>query len=705
MPAPGTPLEGDAGERRRRRATVLAAGLALLAACLVGALSPSGERRAATNGLPALGTFARARGGATVCQGGERIPAGTAAIRVAVGDRREGAPPLAVALTSGEAVLATGAGAARREGRFVVVPVAPVPQQDATGTTCVKLPQAVPATRYALRGVRTAPGEGAVADGAPLPGRMHVAYLTEPRSGWSFAATVVERIGFGHAWSGTSVALLAAALTLAAIALAAWQLVRVPRAAWVCALVAVLNATAWGILVPAFQVPDEPAHYAYAEHLAQHGRPPVSQPRDVRSTSEETALAALKFRAMTHNDEEGAIWTGELQEQAATLLATPADRADGNGSAREVGSEPPLFYALQALPYALADGGTVLDRLTLMRLLSALLAGATVLFTFLFLREALPAIPETWTVGALGVAFLPMFAFMSGGMNSDALLYAASAAFLYLLARGFRRGLTARLAVATGAAIGVGLMTKFNFLGLLPGAAVALVAMAARQERGLRLRTLRLPALALAVGLAPLLLEMALNAAVWDRPTVGAAASNYRTSELSLSLSGAASYLWQFYLVPLPGMTRHLGDWPFHELWVSGFVGRFGWLDTPFRPVVYDLALVPLTLLALLAARTLVAERRRLRARRAELLSFALLAVAFLGFVAVANYFVYLRYGDSTAQTRYLFPLLPLYGALLVLAARGAGRRRAPALGAAIVVLAIAHGVFAQLLVVARYYA
>jgi hypothetical protein len=54
---------------------------------------------------------------------------------------------------------------------------------------------------------------------------------------------------------------------------------------------------------------------------------------------------------------------------------------------------------------------------------------------------------------------------------------------------------------------------------------------------------------------------------------------------------------------------------------------------------------------------------------------------------------------------RYLLPLLPLYGALLALAARGAGRRLLPVAGAAIVVLALAHDVFAQLLLVGRFYA
>lgn len=481
--------------------------------------------------------------------------------------------------------------------------------------------------------------------------------------------------------------------------------VNVPRTAWVCALVAVLNAAAWGVIVPAFQVSDEQSHYAYVEYLVQAGRPPVAQEQDTYSSSEQAALSALRFREMRFQPEEGAVWSAGDQSRMEALLAQEADRGDGNGSATEVGSEPPLYYALQAVPYALASSGTVLDRLQLMRLLSALLAGATVLFTYLFLREALPGMPEGWRVGALGVAFLPMFTLISGGVNSDALLYAASAALFYTLARAFRRGLTRGGAIAIGAALGAGLMTKFNALGLVPGTAFALLLLGVRRERGLRPGALALPALALAVAAAPVLLEMALNASAWDRPVVGATASNYRTSALNPSLGETASYLWQFYLVPLPGMAHYISAFPFRDYWVRGFVGMFGWLDGEFPPLVYDLALVPLAAGALLAGRTVVRGRDRIRARLGELLSYGVLALGLMAFVALASYISYLRFGGSVAQTRYLFPLLPLYGALLALAARGAGRRWAPVLGTAIVVLAMAHGLFAQLIVLARYYA
>jgi hypothetical protein len=65
----------------------------------------------------------------------------------------------------------------------------------------------------------------------------------------------------------------------------------------------------------------------------------------------------------------------------------------GSPAAGVATAEPPLYYALESVPYLLAGSGTLLDRLQLMRLTTALLACFTALFTYLFLREALARAP------------------------------------------------------------------------------------------------------------------------------------------------------------------------------------------------------------------------------------------------------------------------------------------------------------------------
>ena len=67
-----------------------------------------------------------------------------------------------------------------------------------------------------------------------------------------------------------------------------------------------------------------------------------------------------------------------------------------------------------------------------------------------------------------------------------------------------------------------------------------------------------------------------------------------------------------------------------------------------------------------------------------------------------------LRYRRNTGfefeQARYLLPLVSLYAAGVAAAALGAGRRFGRPAGAVLVCLAAVHGLFAQLLVISRFY-
>jgi hypothetical protein len=192
------------------------------------------------------------------------------------------------------------------------------------------------------------------------------------------------------------------------------------RAAWICALLAVVNAACWSFITPPFQVPDEPSHFAYVQQLAETGRLP-SSPAERFSDEEMAALQALDWGDLKQSPQNLSISSPTQQRQLERDLAAPLGRTDG-GAAGVAASEPPLFYALQTIPYRLAAHASLLVRLELMRLLSSLMAGLTALLAFLFVRESLPGERWAWTVGGLGVAFAPLLGFMSGSVNPDAML-------------------------------------------------------------------------------------------------------------------------------------------------------------------------------------------------------------------------------------------------------------------------------------------
>lgn len=165
------------------------------------------------------------------------------------------------------------------------------------------------------------------------------------------------------------------------------------------------------------------------------------------------------------------------------------------------------------------------------------------------------------------------------------------------------------------------------------------------------------------------------------------------------------SYVWQVYLPKLPFMDEQFkyGIYPLWDYYFQGFVGRFGYFNFGFQDRVNYIGLAVAAVVVGLAARALWLRRERVRERLPELACYGVMALGLLVLLGVAGYQFESRTGLPFEQTRYLFPLLPLYAAALALAARGAGRLARHA-GVAIVGIAAAHELFALLLTVAHYY-
>jgi hypothetical protein len=491
------------------------------------------------------------------------------------------------------------------------------------------------------------------------------------------------------------------------LALSIGALRLVPRAAWTCALIATLGAACWSVITPPFQAPDEPAHFAYVQNLAETGRLPSSS-RDEYSVEENQALTDLDQNEIRWHPEVTTISSPAAVEKLHNDLASPLPRA-GPGGIGVAATEPPLYYALATIPYQLGSSGSLLDRLELVRLLGALMAGLTALFTFMFVRESLPGVPWAWTVGGLAAAAMPLLGFTSGFVTPDAMLYAVCAATFYCLARAFRRGLTWRTAIALGLLIGAGFLTKLNFAGVVPGVMLGLVVLAFRGIRetpdGPRVRRAFGPmALAMAISVAPVGVYALVNV-ITGHPTFGLASSAAHEVGERESLMGEIVYIWEFFLPRLPGMTAHFpGVSMFRQVWFNRTVGLYGWLDTTFPPWVYAFALIPAGLLALLALCSLIARRATLLRRKAELLVYIVICVSLITLIGADSHLGSGSEGAGYAQPRYIMPLLPFAAAAIALAARGAGRRWGPMVGALIVTLFLAQDIFSQLLTVARFY-
>jgi hypothetical protein len=484
---------------------------------------------------------------------------------------------------------------------------------------------------------------------------------------------------------------------------------RVPRAGRVCFLLAFINAAIWGVVVPPFQVPDEISHFGYAQYVAETGKAPPQGVGAQYSPQEQLALSDLDFYPVVgHEQQRGILTSAENQSLMAALATHPSPVGEGGVSSAT--NQPPLYYALEAIPYWLSPSSNILTRLAMMRLLSALMAAFTVLAVFLFLREMLPGSSWAWTVGALVVAFQPTFDFIAAGVHGDNLLFLASAATFLALARAYRRGLTKRRAALIGLATVVGVLGKLTFIALVPGIALAVLLLGWRAFSEDRREALRSVLVAGAIVVLPVAAYGVLNATVWHRGgiTAGGLAGATSTSAQAahtITLNESLDYIWQLYLPRLPFMHhRDFLEYPLTSLWLDGTIGRFGWLDYSFPEWVYTVGEWVFIALGLLALSTLVRMRRRIVALLPLLGCFAVMSFGLLGAIGYTG----IRYRANTGvpfeQARYLLPLLVFYALFIVVAARGVGRRWAPALGGALVVLAMAHGLFAETLTISRYY-
>jgi hypothetical protein len=706
-----------------RVVVAMSVGLALIALAVALVLSGGPVRVLGANSFVTGNAAVLIPSGEGTCQGGEVLPRGTTALRLEL--EAPIGPGVRVTVLSGGRVLARGTHGAGWTGGDVTVPIAQVRRTTPGVDVCFALgptrEHVLMVGRVVQRSERTA-----------LPVGMGIEYLAPAdHSWWSSAQSIARRIGLGRAPAGTWVALLLVALMAAVATFATCLCIhelgtfarrtaraaptgplarlvrvarRIPTAAWVCALVACLNAACWSILSPPFEAPDEPAHFAYVRRLADAHRLPANGGQRF-SVEEETVLQDLRYDQVQFRPGQQTISTQTEQRKLQRDLAQR--QATGEmGDAGLAATEPPLYYALETIPYELGSSGSLLDRLELMRLLSAIFGGLTALFAFMFVREALPGERWAWTVGGLGVALAPLLGFMSGALNPDALLFAASAALFYLLARAFRRGLTYRLAAAIGVSVAVGLFTQLEFLGLVPGTLAGLVVAAVRTPAGSARARSKLLAVGLAALACPALLYLLFNA-VTNHQTLSAVSGLSSSVARRGSPLDEASYIWQLYLPRLPGMTNYFpGILTTRQLWFNGLVGLYGWAETVFPAWVDDLVLLPAGLVAALCLRALAAGRATLGRRMVELLVYASMGGGVLAVVGFASYQTnIIEMAGSYWEPRYLLPLLPLFGAVLALAARGAGRRWGPVAGALIVVLILAHDVFSQLLVVARYYA
>src|SRR5512139_1971244 len=145
--------------------------------------------------------------------------------------------------------------------------------------------------------------------------------------------------------------------------------------------------TAYALQTPAWQAPDEPAHYNYIKFIARNRALPVLQMGDYDQAYNE------EFTRTPQN--------------IASLSIEPL---------RYENYAPPLYYLLATPIFALTDGW-----ITAIRLFSVVIGGGLVVVAYLIGVEAYPDQLLFALGGAAFVAFVPQHLAMMSAVNNDSL--------------------------------------------------------------------------------------------------------------------------------------------------------------------------------------------------------------------------------------------------------------------------------------------
>lgn len=666
--------------------------------------------------------------GQRLCVPGLQLPADTGRVQLAVFAHSPTFSASLRVIAGGRTVTSTMTGVPGPTSLAyanAAIPVRPASPAAVPATVCIA-PRSGPIALGGMIGLQ-ANQLPARQDGVPVANRVGVWFMPPAgvqrslleSAGAIFSRAALFRPGIVGAWTYPFLlfGLLPLSWALALLALARAAVGRPPlrvrgrtlRPAVAIALIAFANAASWALITPAFNAPDEPDHFAYAQYFAETGHAPerVPGPRPSYSTDQTMALNAVDVFSQVALPDGRPPW--QVAQQSAwehEVATTPHPADNGGGYTTAAAPHQPAYYALLAPAYLAVSSQSIYSQLTAMRLVSALLGALVALCAFGVLREVLPRQPLAALAAGLLVAFQPMFGFMAGAVNNDNGINAAAALALYLTIRALRRGLTWRIALALGATLAFAPLLKETGYEIYPAVAVGLLGMAWRRHRLIDTRAWA----ALAAAFLVVREGWSLLQPVFYPPIAGhapgggiAAASALTTAE---QMPGRfAVYLWELFLPRLSFM----GDlfpagWPFKQVYVERGWGAFGWYTWLFPNWVYNAIIFAMGLVALLALSAAVRERVAVAARFFEVAVIALFPICVL--VAVeAAYFA--PTGGRTVvaeQGRYIFPAIAALAAIAVGGTFGAGRRWHVPLATTLVVAMIGLSYASQWLTLGSFF-
>lgn len=367
----------------------------------------------------------------------------------------------------------------------------------------------------------------------------------------------------------------------------------------------------YALLTPAWQAPDEPAHYNYVAQVAQSGCCPVIAAGD---------------------------WDNAYLEQIKAAKFAPEALHGRLDTVQYEDHQPPLYYLLLSPIFRISGGN-----LSALRLASLILGLGGVIGAWVTARMVFSGRVGSAISTAGFVAFLPQNVAIMGSVNNDSL--AALVGGLILIWCTWRlQGGSGRWRWAGGVLIGMALLTK---LTIYPLTALILLTelFASRRASDLKAGVGRVMTF-LIVGLILIMPFWVRNLNTYGFPDFLAQSAHDRVVVGQFQTS---QYLEQF------GIGGWLGDMA--RITFQSFWGQFGWMGVPMSQTIYR-ALLVITLLILGGSLiSLIGARSALKGWASDALMVYGAAI-----LLTVGAFLYYNLKFAQFQGRYLYPALILFG-------------------------------------------
>ncbi len=223
-----------------------------------------------------------------------------------------------------------------------------------------------------------------------------------------------------------------------------------------------LLATVNNLLVPPFEGPDEPMHYAYVQHLAQGYGLPSKSTYDAYSKGYRPLQEMLQVPLYYSLAALATAWIPRADNAEGALRPNPYYAAEAPNSwpdnerfwlrSPHVGAMDPNFVLAVHLARAVSTCFGVVA-----------LVGAYGLGLTCFDGDRRSA---CWS--AAWVAFNPQFVHISGVVNNDSTVAGLAALVLWIMAGWVIRGPSLRRAMVWGVALGLAALSKVSALAIVP---------------------------------------------------------------------------------------------------------------------------------------------------------------------------------------------------------------------------------------------